>query len=263
MNKTDFFTDGAAYERLMGRWSRLAGQVFLDWIAVPQGLRWIEIGCGTGAFTEELIKHRLPIELVALDPSPDQIAFARTRSSLAAVKFQTGDAQVLPFDDAVFDVAVMALVIHFLRDPLRGVVEAARVVGPGGWVVSYVWDYAMGGSPTAPVVAALKSLGFGTVSPPSAKATSSSALRDLWLSAKLDDIETRVIPVAVTFADFEEFWHSMTGPVGPVGKTIAEMSPDDVDRLRALLRTRTPTRPDGRVAYPANATAIKGRKRLP
>ena len=68
------FADGSVYERLMGRWSRLAGRTFLDWLALPKGLRWIDVGCGNGAFTEELIAHsapaRLPASIRRKDSSP-------------------------------------------------------------------------------------------------------------------------------------------------------------------------------------------------
>ena len=175
-----FFTDGAAYERLMGRWSRVAGRIFLDWIAVPRQLRWIDIGCGTGAFTEELIKHSSPTTIVGIDPSADQLAFARERPRLALAEFHVGNAERLPFPDESFDVAVMALVVHFLSNPTEAASEMARVVRRGGWAVSYVWDYSIGGSPTAPMAAAMKSLGFASPPPPSASATSMPALQELW-----------------------------------------------------------------------------------
>ncbi|MGE0753034.1 MAG: class I SAM-dependent methyltransferase [Variibacter sp.] len=262
MNPGDsFFKDGAAYERLMGRWSQLAGEAFLDWIAVPNGLRWLDIGCGTGVFTEELIKHGSPASVVALDPSAEQVAFARNRPGATMAEFQVGDAQALSLADNAFDIAAMALVIHFLTDPAKALAEAARVVRPGGWVVSYVWDYSIGGSPTAPVVAALRSLGFESSGPPSAKATSLSALQDLWRSAGLSDIETHVIPIAVEFAGFDEFWHAMTAPVGPAGKAIAAMAADTRERLRAILKERLSLPANGgRVTYQACANAIKGRK---
>jgi ubiquinone/menaquinone biosynthesis C-methylase UbiE len=254
-----FFTDGAAYDQLMGRWSRRVGEVFLEWINVPKNLRWIDIGCGTGVFTEELIRHCSPASVIAIDPSADQLAFARERPGLAIAEFSVGDAQDIRFEDNSFDIAVMALVLHFVPDPYKALAEMARVVRPGGWMTSYVWDYEIGGSPTAPLVAALASLGFGSPAPPSAKATSLPVLQELWQSAGASEIETRVIPIPVTFASFDEFWRSLSGPVGPVGKAIAEMSGDSVERLRSRLQERAPIQADGRVVYQARANAIKGR----
>lgn len=91
------FTDGEAYERLMGRWSRIVGEGFLDWLSAPKNLRWIDVGCGNGAFTEELIARCAPAAVIAIDPSDDQLAYARTRPGLRMTDFRVGDAQNLPF----------------------------------------------------------------------------------------------------------------------------------------------------------------------
>src|SRR5690242_12739330 len=110
--ETTFFNDAEAYERLMGRWSRRVGEVFLEWLHAPAGARWIDIGCGTGAFTEEVLNRCVPAEIIAVDPSEEQLAFARSRIGSGRAEFRLGDAQALPFSDYTFDVAVMALVIH-------------------------------------------------------------------------------------------------------------------------------------------------------
>ena len=95
MSQTDQFTDGAAYERLMGRWSRRVGDVFIDWIEAPRGLRWLDIGCGTGVFTEQVMRDRSPAAVVGIDPSAAQLKFARERAGLSAVELLVGDAQDL------------------------------------------------------------------------------------------------------------------------------------------------------------------------
>jgi SAM-dependent methyltransferase len=148
MNKqTTRFNDGAAYERMMGVWSRLAGNIFLDWLAPRPGLRWIDVGCGNGAFTELLVERCAPSEVQGIDPSDAQIAFARTRPAARLAQFQLGDALALPFPDERFDAAVMALVIFFVPDPARGVAEMVRVVAPGGTVSAYAWNMFDGGFP--------------------------------------------------------------------------------------------------------------------
>src|SRR5262245_53110262 len=105
------FSDGEAYERLMGRWSRLAGGLSLDWLAIPANLRWLDVGCGNGPITEALIARCAPLEVTGIDPSEAQISFAQTRPGARSAQFRIADAQALPFGDDRFDVAVMALVI--------------------------------------------------------------------------------------------------------------------------------------------------------
>lgn len=141
------FVDGAAYEEGMGRWSLLAGNVFLDWLAPATGLRWIDVGCGSGAFTELLVERFAPGEAQGIDPSSAQLAFARQRPGARGASFQVGDAMALPFAENRFDAAVMALVIFFVPDPDKGVAEMVRVVTPGGMVAAYAWDMAGGGFP--------------------------------------------------------------------------------------------------------------------
>lgn len=95
MSKADkLFTDGDAYERLMGRWSRLVGETFLNWLDTPKDLRWLDVGCGNGAFTEELVARCAPATVMAIDPSDDQLAYARTRSGAKTADFCVGEMQV-------------------------------------------------------------------------------------------------------------------------------------------------------------------------
>jgi SAM-dependent methyltransferase len=257
-----FFTDGEAYERLMGRWSRLAGEIFLDWLEVPAKLRWLDVGCGNGVFTEALIARCDPSEVVAVDPSEGQLAFARTRPGAKLAQFQIGDAQALPFGDDRFDVAVMALVITFLSDPGKAIAEMARVVRPGGWVATYMWDVPGGGTPVHPIYVAMESLGMPSPRPPGAEVSRRDAMRALWEAAALESIETRVIRIRVTYADFDDFWNSNSVPVGPQGKAISEMSPGAREQLRAKVREQLTVGSDGRIAYESFANAVKGRVRI-
>jgi ubiquinone/menaquinone biosynthesis C-methylase UbiE len=260
MAQTDkLFTDGEAYERLMGRWSRLVGEVFLDWLDVPNGLRWLDVGCGNGAFTEELIARCTPAAVTAVDPSEDQISYARTRRSVKAAEFRVGDAQKLPFGDGSFDVAIMALVISFLRDPAEAISEMARVVRPGGWVATYMWDIPGGGAPTDPIYTTLESMAITSVRPANPVVSRREAMQDLWEKAGLESIDTRVIRIPVVYYDFDDFWESNTVLIGPQGKIIAGMSTSEREQLRTNLRDRLPTASDGRIAYESFANAVKGR----
>jgi ubiquinone/menaquinone biosynthesis C-methylase UbiE len=130
------FDDGASYERYMGVWSRLVGETFLSWLAPSPGLRWIDIGCGNGAFTEQIVERCAPAEVQGVDPSEAQLVFARSRPGARLAEFRQGDAIALPFADGRFDAAAMTLVIFFVPEPAKGVAEMARVVHAGGLVAA-------------------------------------------------------------------------------------------------------------------------------
>ncbi len=251
------FDDGAGYERAMGIWSQLAGQVFLDWLTPSVGLRWIDVGCGNGAFTELLIGRCRPSEVQGIDPSEAQLAFARARPGTRGVKFLQGDAMALPFDNARFDAAVMALVIFFVPDPAKGVAEMARVVCRGGMVATYAWDMLGGGFPFEPIHAEMRGFGITPPTPPSAGASRMEALRDLWTRAGLQALDTREITVQRTFADFDDFWSTST-ITGSIRPTLAAMPSGDIEKLKSRVRARLPADATGRITYYARANAIKG-----
>jgi ubiquinone/menaquinone biosynthesis C-methylase UbiE len=253
------FNDGKAYERMMGRWSKLVGVQFLEWLAAPKGLNWVEVGCGNGAFTEELIAYCAPSAVSAVDPSEGQLSFARTRPAAKLAQFWLGDAQALPFPDRSFDAAAMALVITFLSDPAKAVREMARVVRPGGLVATYMWDTPNGGVPLAPVETALRSLGMKYPPRPGAAASLRENMQALWQAAGLQSVETRVIRIPVTYSSFDDFCESNLVPVGPAGQILSAMSPNEKDQLKARLRQQLPIAADGTIAYEAFANTVKGK----
>lgn len=252
------FEDGAAYERMMGTWSRSIGGIFLDWLAPRPGLRWIDIGCGSGAFCELLVERCAPAAVQGIDPSEGQLRFARARPAARLAQFRQGDAMSLPFPASSFDAAVMALVIFFVPDPSRGVAEMARVVRPGGTIAAYAWDILGGGFPLEPIRAEMQALGVEVAMPPSPGASRTEALRELWLTAGLEAIETREITVLRSFTGFEDFWTiSLLSP--SVGAAIAAMAASDVAQLKARVQARLPADAAGRITCGGRANAVKGR----
>lgn len=254
----EMFHDGAAYERLMGRWSQQVGQPFLEWLALPPRLTWLDVGCGNGAFSEMIRSHDPTATLTGLDPAAGQIAYARHRKGTEGVTFLTGDAQDLPFADASFDVAVMALVIAFVPDPARALREMTRVTRPGGTVATYMWDLPQG-VPLAPLHRALAELGHISPQPPSAGVASTAGLAGLWRDAGLVEVAAKQITIPVTFDDLDDFWQSNVQFIGPLGQVLRDLPQTGRDELRARLGQILPTDTQGRIAYPAVANAILGR----
>ncbi len=252
------FDDGAAYEDFMGTWSRLVGDIFLQWLAPARGGRWVDVGCGNGAFTELLVERCAPAAVQGIDPSPQQIEYARARLAAHPVEVGVGDAMALPYADRQFDAAVMALVIFFVPDPARGVAEMARVVEPGGSVSAYAWDLLGGGFPFAALQDEAAALGAPPAWPPSVEASRLDTLRALWEGAGLVDVETTTIGVERSFVDFDAFWK--TARSGPrLAPAAGGLPADAVARLQQRLRERLDTAADGRITCSARANAVKGR----
>jgi ubiquinone/menaquinone biosynthesis C-methylase UbiE len=254
------YSDGAAYERMMGRWSELAGRIFIDWLAPRPGMKWIDVGCGTGALSKLLVERCAPAEVQGIDPSENQLDFARKRLGASVAKFGRGDAMALPFSEDTFDAAVMALVIFFVPDPAKGVAEMIRVVRTGGIVAAYAWDILGGGFPVEPIRIEMRAMGLTPLDPPSVEASRVETMRGLWSGAGLDAVETGEIIVQRTFADFEDFW--TTSLLAPsISPTVAAMAPGEADRLKRHVRARMSTDAEGRITYGARANAVKGRVR--
>ena len=252
------FDDGAAYEQFMGVWSRLAGERFLSWLDAPAGTRWLDVGCGNGAFTELLIERAAPASVQGIDPSEGQLAYARTRLADAPAQFRQGDAMALPWPDGAFDAAVMALVIFFVPEPARGVAEMARVVRPGGIVSSYAWDILGGGFPFAVLQEEMAHFGTPPLWPPSVGASRMEALQALWREAGLVDVETCEIAVERSFADFDGFWKiAQTGP--RLLPRFAAMAPGELEAMKGRVRARLSADAAGRIVCSAKANAIRGR----
>ena len=252
------FDDGAAYERYMGKWSQLAGAAFLDWLAPAPGLRWLDVGCGNGAFTEMLVERCAPASVQGIDPSEAQLAYARTRSASNVAQFRQGDAMAQPFPNDAFDVAVMPLVIFFVPDPAKGVAEMARVVCPGGTVAAYAWDMPGGGFPYEALHFEMREMGLAVPTPPNPAASKIDTMRDLWIDAGLEAVETREINVQPIFADFDDYWATILG--GPsVGPILAALASEKLDLLKARMHAHLPADATGRITYSARANAVKGR----
>jgi len=241
----------------MGKWSQLVGETFLTWLAPRSALRWLDVGCGNGAFTEMLAERCAPLSVHGIDPSEEQLAFARTRPASRMAQFQQGDAMALPFVDDTFDIAVMPLVIFFVPDPARGVAEMARVVCPGGRVAAYGWDMLGGGFPYEALLAEMRAMGIAVPAPPNPGASGMDAMRELWTEAGLVAIEMKEIAVQRAFDDFDDYWTAILGAPS-VSATLAAMASDDLAALKGRLHARLRADATGRITCSAWANAVRG-----
>jgi len=253
---------GDAYERYVGRWSRLVAPDFLDWLEAAPGWRWLDVGCGTGALSATILHRAQPAGVTGLDSSEGFLARARQHLQDPRVVFDEGDAQVLPYDDAQFDVAVSGLVLNFVPDQTRMLAEMRRVVGPGGTVALYVWDYAErmelmrhfwdAAAALDPAAGKLEEgLRFPICRP--------GPLADLVRATGLQAVETTAIDVPTVFADFDDYWSPFLGGQGPAPGYCMSLPEEARARLRERLKQTLPIGPDGRIALTARAWAVRGR----
>lgn len=250
------FDDADAYERYMGRWSRAIGEKFLAWLAPPANARWLDIGCGTGAFSQLIAKRCTPKSLSGIDLSPAQIEAARAK--LPKADLRVGDSLALPFGDGEFDIVASALVLHFIPDRAKAFVEMKRVVRPGGVVAAYTWERSATSdfAPYAPMLRGLEAIGVEPMRSPTVPEQQVEGLRRTAEAAGLANIALTHIEATQSFQDFGEYWNVQTLTVSPVGKTIAKLDDTQRARLREMMQSLVPIAGDGSISYSARAVAF-------
>ena len=255
--KTVVFEDGNAYEKMTGVWSQIVGKEFIEWLNTAGGLNWIDIGCGSGAFTAQVAELCFPSHLLGIEPSEAQIGFARKRPMAHQVTFQTGDATALACDSSSFDVATMALVLYFLPDPALGVNEMKRVVTPRGIIATYDWDVPGGGLPHEWLHKELRKRGIEYPLPPNAEVSRMDELEKLWDKAGLRSIECKQFRATRTFTNFKELWDiSMKAPA--FSGIFDDLAPEVISDIRSTVESELTKSSSGSVSIHAHANAIKG-----
>jgi len=257
----DVWASGDAYEPYVGRWSRLVAAEFLEWLAVPAQRDWLDVGCGTGALTQAILKEAAPRRVVGVDPSDGFVAHAQAHVTAPAASFRIGDAQALPVGSHEFDVTVSGLVVNFVPDQRTAVVEMARATKPGGTVAAYVWDYAgemqmMRRFWEAAVALnpAAKKLDEGVRFP----VCQPDALQHLFRSAGLENIGVRAIDVPTVFRDFDDYWTPFLGGQAPAPGYCMSLSDSDRIALRERIRRGLPVQHDQSIHLIARAWAVRG-----
>jgi SAM-dependent methyltransferase len=236
------FSVGAdAYDRFMGRYSIPLAPVFADFARLAPGERVLDVGCGPGALTTELVRRLGPTAVAAVDPSATFVAAAQERHPL--VEVQRASAELLPFDDRTFDAALAQLVVHFMADPVAGVREMRRVTRPGGTIAACVWDFVTGGGPLSLFWRAAHEIDPDVDDESTLVGAADGQLAALFVDAGLTDVEGTSITVDVEHQTFDEWWDPFTLGVGPAGAYLARLTPDDRTALHARCRDLQPGEP--------------------
>lgn len=257
----DAWQAGDPYEYYMGRWSKLVAETFVEWVSPQAGLRWLDVGCGSGALSEAVITRAKPASVIAVDQSAGFVTTAQARLGAQAT-CKVGDALALPVEDASIDIVVSGLVLNFIPEPESALAEMRRVTTPGGTVAVYIWDYA-------------GTMAFLTyfwdvaveLNPNAAPLhekyrfpqANAEALSAAFVQVGFTAIETAPIDITTHFTDFDDYWNPFLGGQGPAPTYVLKLTDAERQKLREALMERLPLQKDGSIPLAARAWAVKGR----
>jgi SAM-dependent methyltransferase len=256
---SDTWERGNSYERYIGRWSRRVAPLFLSWLAIPTGRRWLDVGCGTGALCAAIVDYCSPSSVAGVEPSEGFLKTAKENLA-GRVAFHQGSATAIPLGDSSVDVAVSGLVLNFVSDPRTALAEMARVTGKGGTIAAYVWDYA----------GKMELMRFFwdaavELDPDAAKMDEGTrfamccpeALETLFDDAGLREIEVTPLDTPTPFANFDDYWEPFLGGQGPAPAYAMALDETMRARLRDRIRDRLPVAANGSVSLTARAWATR------
>ncbi|HET7030179.1 MAG TPA: methyltransferase domain-containing protein [Candidatus Limnocylindrales bacterium] len=248
-----FHVAAESYDRFMGGWSRSLAPLLADLAELRPGQRALDVGCGPGSLTSELVRRLGAASVSAVDPSEPFVATARERHPGVDVRRATAEA--LPFDDDAFDAALAQLVVHFMSDPPAGIQEMARVTRPGGTVAACVWDFGGGRGPLGPFWVAAREVDPDVNDESERAGALSGQLAALFRGAGLRDVEESDLAVQRSYSGFDDWWEPFTRGVGPAGGFLASLDPAGRSQLEARCRSRLPS---GSFDMTAHAWAARG-----
>ena len=260
-SRTTLFSDVEAYDRIMGRHSRLLAPLFIRFIgSIHDGDHILDVGCGTGSLTFTIANTAKPSKIVGIDPSVPFIEYTRMVNANPRVTFEVGDAQQLPYPDASFDKSLSSLVIAFIPDPPRAVAEMRRVTRPGGMVALCHWDTTGGMELFTSFRKAATALDPSAETQRTANfRTKEGAIPALLVESGLREVEETALTIQLNYGLFDDLWLPLLSGVGPQGSYVAKLSPEHKQALRDRYHQEVlKGRPDGPFTLQARAWAARG-----
>jgi SAM-dependent methyltransferase len=258
---SDTWERGSPYEQYVGRWSRQVAPLFLSWLSVPAGRRWLDVGCGTGALCAAIWDHCSPLSVAGVEPS-DGFLKTATENLAGRAALHQGSATAIPLGDGSVDVVVSGLVLNFIPDQPAALLEMARVTGKGGTIAAYVWDY-------AGKMELMRFFWDAAVEfdPNAAKLDEGArfplcrpeALEKLFAGAGLKEVEVKPIDIPTSFVDFDDYWQPFLGGQGPAPAYAMSLDEKARARLREGIRERVPTEANGSIPLTARAWAARAK----
>jgi SAM-dependent methyltransferase len=249
-----FAVAAEAYDRFMGRYSSPLAPAFAEFAGVTPGQKVLDVGCGPGALTSELVARVGSASISAVDPSESFVSAVSKR--LPGVHVQQAEAESLPFEDDSFDATLAQLVVHFMRDPVAGLQEMRRVSRSGGIIAASVWDHGGGQGPLSPYWDAVREFDPSNIGESTLAGSTRGDLTRLFEAAGIDEVDEQPLTVDVGHETFDEWWEPYTLGVGPAGAYVASLDAEGREQLREICRSRLPTAP---FVISARAWCARGR----
>lgn len=260
--KPNMFGNAEAYERFMGRWSRLVSPLLVDFANLPDRGRVLDVGSGTGSLAIAIAERKPNVRVLGIDPSKEYVAYAASKNPFAdRAAFEVGDAQKLSHPDASFDAAVSLLVFNFIPDPKKALSEVRRVTKPGGTISAAVWDYSAG-------MRMLRIFWDAAVAiDPAAEKRDekhmplcrSGELSRLWKNGGLQGVHEQSLDIKTEFPSFIDYWESFLLGQGPAGAYATSLDRAKQQALRGEVKRRLALSAEDRpFTLPARVWAVRG-----
>jgi trans-aconitate methyltransferase len=257
----DRWVSADSYEAFMGRWSRLLAREFVRWLEPPPGLRWLELGCGTGALTEAILDQAMPASILACDPSDSFLKQAQGNVRDERVTFALAGAGSLPKPSQPLTAFAAGLVLNFIPDPEAALGEIARLLEPGSIVAAYVWDYADGMEFLRIFWEAASDLDPAAVDLDEGRRFPLCApdpLAALFENSGFQRVSVQPVTIRTRFMDFADFWEPFLAGTGPGPAYVQSLSTEARERLMESLQDRLPPGNDGGLDLSARSWAVRG-----
>lgn len=258
----DKWNNASLYESYVGRWSRLVAPEFIGWINQADNLAWLDIGCGTGALSDTILKLKNPEKVIGIDPSESHIQFVNDYFKMnERASFLVSDATNLPLQDNSVDVVISGLVLNFIGDIEKALTEFKRVCRKDGMVCGYVWDYSDKMEMMRYFWDAAISLSEDAVEKDEAvrfPVCNESRLRQLFQSEGLTHIQTNIIDVPTVFNDFDDFWNPFLSGQAPAPGYCMSLSEEARQKLKQKIFESLPIENNGSIHLIARAICVKG-----